>query len=198
MEIARKCYSDALGLQIKCPIMQANRDSYGRVFDFAISVNGMPQFDVNITSSVDGDNFASERLRLTEKQLRVILKDERIPLSIENEVGAIERRPDMCFCGAGDTNFNIQPNGTLTPCSAFPLNCGDLRKQSFDDLWNNSSELHKVRALRYRDSDLCGKEEFCKYCNRCIGQSFVECGVPENHSTDNCFLAKIRYELAEK
>ena len=198
MEVARWCCDDAIGLQIKCPIMLANKDSYGKVFDFALSVNGMPQFDVNITSSVDGDCFASQKLRLSEVQLREVLKDPRIPLSIENSVGAIERRPDMLFCGAGESSFNLQPDGTVSPCCAFPMNCGNVRVKRLKDIWENSGNLIKIRTLRYKDSDICGKEEFCKYCNRCPGQSFVEHGVPENHSEDNCFLAKIRCELADK
>lgn len=195
-EVARWCYEDAIGLQIKCPIMRANKDSYGEVFKFALGVNGMPQFDVNITSGIDGDCFASQYLRLTEEQLREVLKDPRIPLSIENTVGAIERQPDMLFCGAGESSFNVQPDGTLSPCCAFPMNCGNVRKQDLRRIWRDSKELHRLRELRYSDSDICGKEAFCKYCNRCPGQSFVEHGVPENHSEDNCFLAKIRFGLA--
>lgn len=198
MAMARRCYEDAIGLQIKCPIMKANAGSYGKVFDFAISVNGMPQFDVNITSSVDGDCFASQRLRLDEKQLKIILQDPRIPLSIENAVGAIDRHPDMMFCGAGDASFNVQPDGTLSPCCAFPLNCGNVKEQEFELLWRESAQLKHIRALRYKNSDICGKEKFCKYCNRCIGQSFVEHGIAENHSEDNCFIAKVRYALANK
>lgn len=196
-EVARWCYEDAIGLQIKCPIMKANKDSYGEVFKFALEVNGMPEFDVNITSSVDGDCFAPQRLRLTEEQLKEVLKDPRIPLSVENNVGAIERKPDMMFCGAGESSFNIQPDGAVTPCCAFPLDCGNVRERRFEIIWKESPELLKLRTLRYRDSDVCGKEKFCKYCNRCIGQSYIEYGKPEVHSNDNCFLAKIRYALAK-
>lgn len=198
MEMARRCYEDAIGLQIKCPIMKANADSYGKVYEFALSVNGMPQFDVNITSSVDGDCFASQRLRLDEEQLKSILQDPRIPLSIENTIGAIDRHPDMMFCGAGDSSFNVQPDGTLSPCCAFPLNCGNVKEQEFELLWRESAQLKHIRALRYKNSDICGKEKFCKYCNRCIGQSFVEHGIAENHSEDNCFIAKVRNALANK
>ena len=195
MQVAHWCCDDAIGLQIKCPIMRANKDSYGKVFDFALSVNGMPQFDVNITSSVDGDCFASEKLRLSEEQLLEVLKDPRIPLSIENSIGAIDRQPDMIFCGAGESSFNLQPDGTVSPCCAFPMDCGNVKERGLEEIWRNSEKLQKIRMLRYRDSDICGKESYCKYCNRCPGQSFVEHGVPENHSEDNCFLAKVRYHL---
>ena len=197
-EVARWCSKDAIGLQIKCPIMQANMNSYDKVFDFAIGINGIPQFDVNITSGVDGDCFASQRLRLKEEQFEVVLKDSRIPLSIENSVGVIVREPDMMFCGAGSSNFNIQPDGTVTPCNAFPLNCGNIKEDDLESIWRKSSNLKSVRCLRYGDSDICGKEAYCKYCNRCLGQSFVEHGKAENHSEDNCFIAKIRYRLASR
>ena len=198
MEVARWCYEDAIGLQLKCPIMQANKDSYGDVFDYAMSVNGMPQFDVNITSSNDGDCFASKELRLTEEQLREVLKDPRIPLSIENNAGVIDRQPEMMFCGAGDSNFNLQPDGTVSPCCAFPLDCGNIREKGIEEIWKESAKLRRIRALRYKDSDICGKEEYCRFCNRCMGQSFIEHGIAENHSQDNCFLAKIRFELGKK
>ncbi len=198
MAMARKCYEDAIGLQIKCPIMQANMDSYSKVYDFAMSINGMPQFDVNITSGIDGDCFASQKLRMTEEQFLQVLKDPHIPLSIENTVGAIDRKPEMYFCGAGDSSFNIKPDGTLTPCCAYPQACGNVKEIALDELWHKSEELKKIRALRYKDSDKCGKEKYCKFCNRCIGQSFVEHGIAENHSEDNCFIAKIRLKLHEK
>lgn len=198
MAMAHKCYEDAIGLQIKCPIMQANMDSYSRVYDFAMSINGMPQFDVNITSSIDGDCFASQQLRMTEDQLLRVLTDPHIPLSVENTVGAIDRKPEMCFCGAGDSSFNIKPDGTLTPCCAYPQACGNVKETALDVLWLKSKELAKIRGLRYKDSDKCGKEKYCKYCNRCIGQSFVEHGIAENYSEDNCFIAKVRFRLAEK
>lgn len=197
MAVARRCYEDAISLQIKCPIMKANMNSYGGVYEFALSVNGMPQLDVNITSSVDGDCFASQRLRLTENQFMKVLKDNRIPLSIENPIGVVDRRPEYGFCGAGSVSFNIKPDGTLTPCCAYPVDCGNVKEKDLDELWKSSSQLLKLRGLCYKDSDICGKEQFCRYCNRCIGQSYVEHGIAENHSEDNCFIAKIRFKLAQ-
>ena len=102
----------------------------------------------------------------------------------------------MMFCGAGESSFNLQPDGTVTPCCAFPMKCGNVKDKSIDVIFSNSDNLYKIRNLRYKDSDLCGGENYCKYCNRCPGQSFVEHGVPENHCVDNCFLAKIRHLLA--
>lgn len=198
--IADKLWSDGIGMLVKCPIMRLNKDSYRDVYDFAISHNAVPEFEVNITSSIDGDEYAVNNLRLTEEDFRTVLVDPMIPLSTEGSRAEKikERNPEMQFCGAGINSFNIKPDGTISPCIAFSLGCGNVKDTPLATIWETSEELRRVRSLRYKDSDRCGKESYCRYCNRCIGQSYTEKGVPEDYSTDNCFIAKIRESLTKE
>ena len=198
--IAEKLSAAGVGLLVKCPIMRINKDSYRAIYDYAISINAVPEFEVNITSSVDGDEYAVNKLRLTEGEMKELLKDPLIPLSVErpNMTRAMERAADMQFCGAGIDSVNIQPDGTVAPCIAFTMPCGSVKKDSIKKIWQESSELKFVQSLKYADSDRCGKESYCKYCNRCIGQSYTEKGRPADYSTDNCFIAKIRERLMEE
>ena len=195
--IADRLCADGVGMTIKCPIMRINKDSYKAVYDFAISHNAVPEFEVNITSSIDGDEYAVNNLRLTEDDFRIVLADPMIPLSTEGSRAEriMDRTPEMQFCGAGVDSFNIKPDGTVSPCIAFSLECGNVKNAPLVAIWKESKELNRVRSLRYKDSDRCGEESYCRYCNRCIGQSYTEKGVPENFSTDNCFIAKIRESL---
>ena len=195
--VAKKLSRDGITLQVKCPIMKNNQKGYSRVRTFASRLGAVPEFEVNITAGVDGDRFASNNLRLSEKEMRHILKDPIIPLSSERQnVDRVkERGPEMQFCGAGINTANITPTGDVYPCMSFPLTCGDLKTDSFSKIWSCSSELRRIRRLNYGMSDCCGRESYCKYCNRCIGQSFVEHGVPENKSEDNCFIARIREQM---
>jgi len=180
--------------------MTVNKDSYKEIYKYAIGLNAIPEFEVNITSSVDGDEYAVRNLRLSEEEMINLLKDPIIPLSTErkNISRYAERNPEMQFCGAGIDAFNVQPNGEVTPCIAFAASCGNVKNNTVSEIWNNSKTLQRVRKITYADSDRCGKETYCKYCNRCIGQSYTEHGVPENMSTDNCFIAKIRERIDTK
>ncbi len=197
VSVARKLSRDGVTIQIKCPIMKINRVGYARVRTFASSLGAVPEFEVNITSGVDGDKYASENLRLSETEMRRILQDPIIPLSPKRQVleRMKERTPDMQFCGAGLNSVNITPTGDVYPCMSFPLKCGNVREARISEIWRNSDKLQRVRSLNYGMSDRCGKESYCKFCNRCIGQSFVEYGTPENKSEDNCFIARIREDL---
>jgi len=195
--IAEKLSKDGVGLLIKCPIMRVNKESYKKVYKYAIGLNAVPEFEVNITSSVEGDNYAVENLRLNEEEMTKLLRDPLILLSTErkNVARMMERSPQMHFCGAGTDSVNIKPNGDVAPCIAFTAPCGNVKTTPFREIWNNSDYLKRVRTLTYADSDRCGKESYCKYCNRCMGQSFTEHGVPENMSIDNCFIAKIQEKI---
>ena len=197
VSVARKLSRDGVTIQIKCPIMKINREGYARVRAFASKLGAVPEFEVNITSGVDGDKYASENLRLSETEMRRILLDPIIPLSPRRQVleRMIDRTPEMLFCGAGLNSVNITPTGDVYPCISFPMKCGNVQKSCISDIWENSEELQRVRSLKYGMSDRCGKESYCKLCNRCIGQSFVEHGTPENKSEDNCFIARIREDL---
>lgn len=198
--IADKLWSDGVGLLVKCPIMRVNKETYRDVYGFAISHNAVPEFEVNITSSIDGDEYAVNNLRLTEEDFKTVLVDPIIPLSTEGRRAerVMDRDPEMQFCGAGVDSFNIMPDGTVSPCIAFNLGCGNVKDMPLSTIWETSKELCRVRSLRYKDSDRCGKESYCRYCNRCIGQSFTEKGVPEDYSTDNCFIAKVRESLTKE
>lgn len=195
--VAKKLSEDGIGLLIKCPIMKANANTYSDVYSFAIGINAIPEFDVNITSSADGDQYAIEYLRLNENEMFELLKDPIINLSpMGKDLSKIKpRTAEMHFCGAGIDGMNIQPTGEVTPCLAFSITCGNIKNIKIADIWKNSERINRIRRLTYGDSDKCGQEVYCKYCNRCIGQSYTEKGAPELFSTDNCFIAKIRERI---
>jgi radical SAM protein with 4Fe4S-binding SPASM domain len=69
-------------------------------------------------------------------------------------------------CPAGRLYCNIQPNGDVTPCMfmpSYPI-AGNLRKQSFERIWNSST----FEALRER-MRLKGKCRECRWVTVCGG-----------------------------
>lgn len=69
-------------------------------------------------------------------------------------------------CPAGRLYCNIQPNGDMTPCMfmpSYPI-AGNLRKQSFEEIWNGPV----FNELRER-TRLTGKCGVCRYITICGG-----------------------------
>ncbi len=78
-------------------------------------------------------------------------------------------------CGAGRLYCAIQPNGIVTPCVYIPIAVGDMRKEKFSDIWENSATL---TTLRSRDNlaDNCGKCDFKSVCGGCRARAYAYSG----------------------
>jgi len=74
-------------------------------------------------------------------------------------------------CGAGRIYAAIQPDGKVTPCVFMPIVVGDLRKQTFKDIWENSEVM-----LKLRDKDLikppCGECPYRYVCGGCRARAY--------------------------
>ena len=70
-------------------------------------------------------------------------------------------------CPAGRIYCNIQPNGDVTPCMFMPEYpvAGNLRKQSFKEIWN--SETFQALRDRRRLKGKCGECKFAIVCGGC-------------------------------
>lgn len=66
----------------------------------------------------------------------------------------------------GGTGFCfISHRGIVQPCGFLDINCGDVRKMSFKDIWNNSDVFNTLRDF----DNLKGKCKTCEYKKVCGG-----------------------------
>jgi len=68
-------------------------------------------------------------------------------------------------CLAGTGVCFISHEGEIYPCGYLPVIAGDLRKQTFADIWENSTVFHELRDT----SGLKGKCGCCEFRNVCMG-----------------------------
>jgi radical SAM protein with 4Fe4S-binding SPASM domain len=68
-------------------------------------------------------------------------------------------------CLAGTGVCFISHEGEVFPCGYLPVIAGDLRKQTFQDIWENSTVFHELRDT----NQLKGKCGCCEFRNVCMG-----------------------------
>jgi radical SAM protein with 4Fe4S-binding SPASM domain len=68
-------------------------------------------------------------------------------------------------CLAGTGVCFISHEGEVFPCGYLPANAGDLRKQSFAEIWNDSDVFAQLRD----DDNLKGKCGCCEFRHVCMG-----------------------------
>lgn len=187
-------------MNIKCCVMQPNLHSYYMVTNLAKQYGAEPQFEINITDSNEGDRCARQ-LRLSEAQLEIVLRDNNIPLYVGCEApnfGGQVKDMNTNGCGAGLFSFCITPEGNLQPCCSFPMILGNLKRQSFQNILEKNEYLEKWRHATLNEYTECGKNEYCAYCNLCPGQGYIEHGDYLKPAESCCYMAKVRYNLAQK
>ena len=68
-------------------------------------------------------------------------------------------------CLAGTGVCFLSHEGEVFPCGYLPALAGDLRKQSFAEIWNNSAVFEALRD----DDNLKGKCGCCEFRHVCMG-----------------------------
>lgn len=77
-------------------------------------------------------------------------------------------------CPAGKHYCRITPEGDITPCPYMPVSVGNLRKESFDEIWHNSPVLNDLREPHL--GGRCGECEFSEICGGCRCRAYAAYG----------------------
>ncbi|MEM4576377.1 MAG: radical SAM protein [Candidatus Nezhaarchaeales archaeon] len=75
-------------------------------------------------------------------------------------------------CGAGRIYSAIEPNGDVVPCVFMPIKVGNLKSERFEDLWNKSSILLRLRN-RESFEEPCGKCQYKYVCGGCRARAYA-------------------------
>jgi len=78
-------------------------------------------------------------------------------------------------CLAGTGVCFISHEGEVYPCGYLPVIAGDLRKQSFEDIWNHSVVFEQLRDTGGLKGK-CGCCEFRNVCMGCRARAFAKTG----------------------
>lgn len=183
---------------IKCVIMQNNVRTYSGVAKLGEVLGAEVQFDCRLFDSSEGDKCVSTYLRLTPEQLRIAFRDKRSLYYVGSEArdyGAIKHVLDEPACLTGFNNLCITPEGYVIPCCCFHAILGDVTKQHIHEIVHENKLLDRLTSLNLSEYKECGRHEYCDFCILCPGLNFSENGNPKIASENNCYYAKVRYQL---
>ena len=201
MKVIRELSLLGTSVNVKCCVMRPNLKSYYMVADIANECGFVPQFEVNLTDSIEGDKCVSKYLRLRPEELEIVLRDDNIPLYVGKEApnyGGQKRQMDAMPCGAGENSICITPEGNVIPCCSFHTLFGNIKEESIKGIIEHSKERIYWLSLSLNKYEECGQHDYCDFCNLCPGTNLIEHGTPLRACNVNCHVAKIRYGLAKK
>ncbi len=168
-------------------LMRQNLEDHKEVQKLAAELGVGFQLDPTITPKLDGDISILD-LRIPNSALPELFRDSSLVNDVDEfcatsevDASALEALP----CSAGHTACYISPYGDVFPCVQFPLPSGNLRQQSFLDIWRGSPELQEVRGIRMSDLHTCTSCGNVANCSRCPGLAYME-GDMRGPSSADC------------
>jgi AdoMet-dependent heme synthase len=184
-----------LNVVIATPLMRANLSDYPAVQVLASELGVPFTFDPTITPMIDGDQGVLEH-RLEASDLHNLFRDA----SLVGDVAEFCKPPapadaellESVPCSAGHSSVYVSPYGELFPCVQFPVSCGNVRKQPFLEIWQNSPKLNEIRDIRLKDLT-CSSCEMLSGCTRCPGLAYME-GDMRGPSSADCTKSMAKLE----
>ncbi len=172
-------------LDIKTPVMKQNMDEIAQIGDFCQELGAETNADPNITITTKGSRRPLE-YRLSDEELSTHVLWEA---QSGKEVQGFTR-----VCNAGFCNVAIGAQGKVFPCNALRLEAGDLRQDSFAQIWSRSPVFHRLRQLKMEDFRECSSCELLYNCARCPGRAFHEEGDMLLPPKEACRISRMRQE----
>jgi radical SAM protein with 4Fe4S-binding SPASM domain len=97
-----------------------------------------------------------------------IFKKDRLQPQVYEPLGT------LVLCNMAKTDCCINPKGEVYPCAAVPIEVGNLRKETFKEIWQTSPVLNKMRSISSADLKECAECRLAPICIRCPGLSLLE------------------------
>jgi len=173
-------------VQISCPIMKANKDSYHEVLKYAHERNIKADADyiMMAQSDLDTGNLAN---RLSIEETEVVLRDimeydidyfemmKDTPSKTDAVKFDRERYKKQPLCGAGMNECCITENGDVYPCAGWQAYVlGNVNEQSLKDIWENSEKAKAIRRVTNGDFEQCIECEAFDFCAMCLVRNYNE------------------------
>ncbi len=180
----------ALGLKVSITnvLMKQNASDAKAVKQLAKELGVEFVIDPTITPKLDGDRSIMD-LGISRQALHEVFHTEEFVGEVGEFCAPVSAVDDDVLeghsCSAGHTLAYISPFGDVYPCVQFPMPCGNLRKQSFREIWWQSTALTELRSVHVRDLPTCSHCSHVAYCTRCPGLAYME-GNMRGPSSQDC------------
>jgi radical SAM protein with 4Fe4S-binding SPASM domain len=190
-------------LNIKSNITRFNFHEIDALNELADSLEATKRFSPVITASEDGST-PQVTYRLLNEELETVLEFLKTIDNVEPSEPRthIKGEPTSVAitltCSAAHASFEVHANGEVTPCVCLPVVLGNVRLQSFGEIWYNNSRVERLLQLGEEIIPECLNCEYSYYCTRCPGSALVESGSLILPGTEECRFARASWKVEDR
>ena len=171
------CKRAGLDFQIHTTVVDWNRDEVCAITDFAQSIGAVNHSIFFLIPVGRGKYIEDTSLKVLENEALlkdIMRKSAEVDIDVKptcapqftrvaDQHGIPTRYTRGCL--AGLTYCVIGSEGIVRPCAYMTEEAGDVRKQTFDEIWAKSTVFQRLRTQAY--SGNCGKCDHKEHCGGC-------------------------------
>lgn len=184
-------------MQINCPIMKQNRNTFQDVLSWAKSYNIEASSDYMLFGCFDGSR-KNLRFRLELPEVESLINE----LHTKDSNPVKEESPSLkSICPVCYSSLCISSLGKVYPCEGWQSRIlGDVNNQSISDIWKNSSDVLALRNLTINDFPKCKNCEDREYCSICLIRNVNESEYLDCKDVNPyfCAIARIKRQIMSK
>lgn len=198
-----KLIENHIPVQVSCPILKNNVNSYREVKEWAVKHNISAGIDYSIIAQYN-HNKKNINCRLSIEELKNFISEQFSSDSLfrdEIEKEITERRKktgDDYICSICNSSICIGPNGNVFPCVGWSSKIlGNIKSQSLQDVWMKSEAVKQLRAIRFKDFVNCRNCSSKDFCTICMVRNSNESSSGDQFELNQyfCDMAKIKKEI---
>ncbi len=172
----RVCKEAGLPFQVNTTVTQQNQDQLLQITDLASEIGAVGHHVFFLVPTGRGRQMADDMVEAErcERLIEALLErqqqgDIEIKPTCAPQFVRIAERLGVPIrfrmgCLAGRTYCVIIPNGEVQPCPYLPMSVGNVREQSFSDIWSEAKLFKSLREDPLQGA--CGR---CRWSKRCFG-----------------------------
>lgn len=181
--------------RINTTIMKLNVKEHKEIENIGKQLGTTNNFDPFLLSKV-GQPGSADCVRMDYEELKTFVSERNwVPDDAALMKVGLEAH---LLCSACRSRCAISPLGEVFPCTSWRIPMGDLRQQTFRDIWYGEA-ASRVRSIEVKDMPDCAKCELVRYCARCPGLVHLENGNGgvSGPSSVNCRVARAIKEVKD-
>ncbi|MDF2586967.1 MAG: radical protein [Anaerocolumna sp.] len=175
--VMKLCKEKGIDIGVATTITTHNFDQYHKIVDLVTKLDAK---EIELSEIQEkGNATTNKHLLLSQKQMEqlrvnslvVAAQNERLSKGMGfdrlAELAETDGKGEHC-CNAGVSVCYINAEGSAYPCMLFKdfdeFKAGNIREQSFTDIWTSSQVLERMRELKVTDIESCVKCECFEAC----------------------------------
>ena len=198
-----KLIENHIPIQISCPVIKNNVDSYQGVKEWATKLKISVGIDYSIIAQYN-HNKRNINCRLSAEDLKNVISkqfgsDPMFREETEKEITERRKKTNNDYiCSVCNSSICIGANGNVFPCVGWSSKIlGNIKSQSLQDVWMRSETVKDLRKIKFGDFINCKNCSSKDFCTICMVRNSNESSSsnPFELSRYFCDMAKIKKDI---